>query len=287
MSAFNSSPQSSGTGPGQSDFGIATATPVGIPDLWITVSDGGVSVAPGDTVTYTLTYANAGHRSATGVVLTETVPADTRFNPGASAPGWVCSPNNTAGSTCTLAVGGLSAGGGDHTATFAATVDNPLPGSVTEIANTATIADDGAGGADPTPANNSGSDTTPVRDGLYYTVAPCRLVDTRNAAGPYGGPALGGLTTRTFVAAGRCAVPEGAAALSFNITVTMGTAAGHLRVYMGGITPPLASVINYTAGQTRANIGIVALGAAGDFVVQSDQPTGAVHVVIDVNGYFR
>src|SRR5206468_9526629 len=138
-------------------------TPVtGAPDLSITKSDGGASVAAGGTVAYTLTYANTGHRGATGVVLPETVPANTTFNAGASTAGWVCPPNNSAGSTCTLPVGGLAAGGGSQTATFAATVITPLPGGVTQISNTASIADDGTNGTDPTPGNNSGSDTTPV-----------------------------------------------------------------------------------------------------------------------------
>jgi uncharacterized repeat protein (TIGR01451 family) len=263
-------------------------TPVtGAPDLSIAKSDGGVSVSPGETVAYVLTYANSGSIGATGVVISETVPTHTTFNPGASTPGFACVPDNSAGSACTLTVGSLAAASGNQTATFAVTVDNPLPGSVSEIANTATIADDGAMGADPTPANNSGSDTTPVRTGLYYTVAPCRLVDTRDAPGAYGGPALDGASTRVFVAAGRCGVPAGATALSINLTVTQGTAAGDLRVYRADIAPSLFSVINYTAGQTRANNGLVALGPAGDFIVQSDQPTGTVHVIIDVNGYFR
>jgi uncharacterized repeat protein (TIGR01451 family) len=78
------------------------------PDFSITKSDAGASVAPGGTVSYTLTYANSGNISATGVVLTETVPANTTFNTGASTAGWVCLPNNNAGSTCTLTIGALA-----------------------------------------------------------------------------------------------------------------------------------------------------------------------------------
>jgi uncharacterized repeat protein (TIGR01451 family) len=263
-------------------------TPVTGADLSITKSDGGASVTPGGTVAYVLTYGNSGSIGATGVAITETVPTHTTFDSGASAPGWACTPDNSAGSNCTLAVGSLAAASGDQTAAFAVTVDNPLPAGVTEIDNTAGIADDGTHGADPTPADNSGSDTTPVLDGLYYTVVPCRLVDTRGAVGvSYGGPALPALSTRTFVAAGQCGVAVGARALSFNIVATEGTATGHLRLYGAGATPPLVSTINYAAGQTRANNGIVILGAAGDFVVQSSQPTGTVHVIIDVNGYFQ
>ena len=132
------------------------------PDLSITKNDGDVSAGPGDIIFYTLTYSNSGSTGATGVVLTETVPANSTFNAGASTAGWICTPTNNAGSTCTLAVGSLAAGGGNQTATFAVTVANPLPAGVTQIANTATIADDNANGTDPTPGNNSGGDTTPV-----------------------------------------------------------------------------------------------------------------------------
>ena len=103
------------------------------PDLALTKSDGGASVAPGGTVAYTLTYANSGDPDATGVVLTETVPANTTFNAGASTAGWVCAPNNNAGSTCTLAIGALAASGGSQTATFAVTVVNPVAAGVTQI----------------------------------------------------------------------------------------------------------------------------------------------------------
>jgi len=33
----------------------------------------------------------------------------------------------------------------------------------------------------------------------YRTVAPCRAVDTRNATGPWGGPALSGDAARTTI----------------------------------------------------------------------------------------
>jgi uncharacterized repeat protein (TIGR01451 family) len=277
-----------GTDPTLGNNSGSDTTPVtAVPDLSMTKSDGGVSALPGGTVAYVLTYLNSGSIGATGVVIGETVPANTTFNAGASTAGWVCTPNNSAGSACTRTVGSLAAGSGNQTATFAVTVGNPLPGGVTAINNTATIADDGANGADPTPANNSASDTTPVLDGLYYTLVPCRLLDTRNPNGPYGGPALNALSTRTFVAAGQCGVPAGAKALSFNITVAQATAQGNLRVYPAGVTPPLVSVINYLADQNRANNGVVALGAAGDFVVESGQTTGTVHVIVDVNGYFQ
>ncbi len=137
-------------------------TPVNAtPDLSLTKSDGGASTTPGGTVIYTLSFGNAGNQGATGVTLTETVPAESTFNAGASSGGWTCAPNGNAGSTCTRAIGALAAGANGN-ALFAVTVNSPVSGGVTQLSNTASIADDGANGADPTPANNTGSDTTPI-----------------------------------------------------------------------------------------------------------------------------
>ncbi|HKV13187.1 MAG TPA: hypothetical protein VJ725_33920, partial [Thermoanaerobaculia bacterium] len=152
-----------GTDPTPANNTSTDTTPVSsAPDLSITKSDGGASVAPGGTVTYTLTYGNTGSTGAAGVVITETVPANTTFNAGLSTAGWSCTPNNNAGATCTLAIGSVAAGVTGQTATFAVTAGNPLPGGVTQITNTTSIADNGANGADPTPANNTSTDTTPV-----------------------------------------------------------------------------------------------------------------------------
>ena len=138
-------------------------------NLGINKSDGGASSSPGATITYTLSYNNNG-RLSTGVVLTDTVPDNTTFSPGDSTPGWVCTPDNTAGSSCTLNVATLQGCGGAGSATFAVIVDNPLPGGVTQISNTAGISDDGANGADSDPSNNTSTDTTPVSDQPDLTI---------------------------------------------------------------------------------------------------------------------
>jgi metallopeptidase family M12-like protein len=121
----------------------------------------------------------------------------------------------------------------------------------------------------------------------FYTVTPCRAVDTRNPTGPYGAPAMAGNTDRTFALGGRCGVPTTAKAVSVNVSVTQATAAGNLRLYAGGTALPNATAINYRAGQTRANNDLAPLGTAGSLAVRCDQPSGNVQVIIDVNGYFQ
>jgi hypothetical protein len=122
----------------------------------------------------------------------------------------------------------------------------------------------------------------------FYTVPPCRVVDTRGASGvPIGGPALQGGAARDLHIAGSCAIPPTARAVALNVTVTQPGAAGHVRLYPGG-SPPTISTINYSPGQTRANNAIASLSAAGNLTAYASQPTGtSVHLVIDVSGYFE
>ncbi|HYK41926.1 MAG TPA: hypothetical protein VE007_06000 [Thermoanaerobaculia bacterium] len=121
----------------------------------------------------------------------------------------------------------------------------------------------------------------------FYTLPPCRVLDTRGSTGSYGGPALAGGATRNFVLTGVCGVPASARSVSVNIAVTGGTNSGFLTIYPGGTVRPLFSNINYQAGQTRANNAVLLLGAAGDVSVYVGQSSGAVDFILDVNGYFQ
>jgi hypothetical protein len=123
----------------------------------------------------------------------------------------------------------------------------------------------------------------------FYPVAPCRIADTREPPGPWGGPALPEGMERGFSVAGRCGVPASAIAVSLNVTATDPTGSGHLVVYPSQGSPSATSVLNFRAGQTRANGGIFPLDGAGAIHMSAHQTPagGSVHVLIDVNGYFR
>jgi glucose/arabinose dehydrogenase len=120
----------------------------------------------------------------------------------------------------------------------------------------------------------------------FHTVAPCRIVDTRGAVGPYGGPALAAGADRTFVLAGRCLIPATARAVSVNLTVLQPGADGFLSIFPGAGATPTSSSINFRSGQIRANNALPLVGAAGDVVVRNGS-TGSVHFLLDVNGYFE
>jgi hypothetical protein len=117
-----------------------------------------------------------------------------------------------------------------------------------------------------------------------HTIAPCRLVDTRE---PSGAPALAAGVDRTFDASASCGIPATARALSVNVTVVSPTAPGHLTFFPTGGAAPVTSTVNFGLGQTRANNAILTLGSTAGFTVRSGQATGSVHLLVDVNGYFE
>ncbi|MEP7009968.1 MAG: PQQ-dependent sugar dehydrogenase [Acidobacteriota bacterium] len=121
----------------------------------------------------------------------------------------------------------------------------------------------------------------------YFTVTPCRLVDTRNANGPFGGPTLGASVTRTFAGAGQCGVPAGAKAIATNLTVVGPTNAGTVSIGPAGTPIANISAINFSAGQVRTNNAVVTLAGNGNFDVFGGLSSGSTHLVIDVLGYFQ
>jgi len=121
----------------------------------------------------------------------------------------------------------------------------------------------------------------------FYTLTPCRIIDTRNPNGPYGGPALTANATRTFTVAGQCGVPATAQALAANVTVTGPSALGAMLVYPAAVPTPNASTISYKQGQTRANNALITLDLSGMIAVVPSQSTGTVQFILDVNGYFQ
>jgi parallel beta helix pectate lyase-like protein len=128
----------------------------------------------------------------------------------------------------------------------------------------------------------------PASNLSFYSLIPCRLVDTRRAAGPLGGPPLDSGVARTFDLNQSCSVPATAKALVLNVTVTGSTAGGHVALGPGGCAVPSTSTVNFPAGQTRANNAIVGLDGTGNLVAFALMSGGAsVHLILDVSGYFQ
>jgi uncharacterized repeat protein (TIGR01451 family) len=254
-------------------------------DLQVTQTASAAVALPSQPFTFTVVAANNGPNPVTGIPFTDA------FSAALTAVAWSCTAS--AGSSC--GSGGAGAIGNDSvnllsggTATYAIT-GTVSAGARAQIVNTATLSVlPGGVVVDPDLANNTSGLAVPVFKNLnFYTVAPCRLVDTRNPAGPLGGPALAAGLDRTFVFAGTCGIPATAWALSVNATVTAATAVGNLRMFPGGTPLPTVSALNYAAGQTRGNNSIVSLGAGGDVTARANQASGTSHFILDVNGYFE
>jgi hypothetical protein len=126
--------------------------------------------------------------------------------------------------------------------------------------------------------------TAPPVTSSFYALSPCRLVDTRAA----NGPAIAAGAVRTFTLAGACGLPPGARSVSLNVTVVAASALGNVIVYPGDLAAPLASTLNFAAGQTRANFAIVGLATNGaGTVAVKNRAAADVHVVLDTGGYFQ
>ncbi len=122
--------------------------------------------------------------------------------------------------------------------------------------------------------------------GLYNPLSPSRIADTRPGSGqPYQGSTLGASQSLTIQVAGRGGVPvSGAEAVVMNLTATDATQASFLTVYPAGGSQPLASNLNFAAGETVANQVVVPLGAGGAVTIYNG--VGEVNVVVDVVGWF-
>jgi hypothetical protein len=118
----------------------------------------------------------------------------------------------------------------------------------------------------------------------FVPVTPCRVADTRNPPGPFGGPFLGAQGTRGFIISNSaCHIPTTAKAFSVNATVVPHESLGFLTAFPCGHPLPLASTLNAGDGRVKAGAAIVPAGTNGDLCFFA---TGDTDLVLDINGYF-
>ena len=239
--------------------------------------------------TYSVTVTTNGCASAAGttnVVVSSALAAPVITTPPvvvAGSPNRVASVPNHAGSTYAWGItnGTITSGQGTSTITYTAGTAGTLSLAVIETAAGGCSSETGAANVTVAPVGSAV---------LFYSVAPCRVIDTRNASGPLGGPALSASpATRSFKVTGTCGIPETAKAISANLTVTGQTVGGSLGVYEGSLlVSPTTTAISFPAAKTRANNALVGLATdgTGTIFVRNDA-AGAVQFILDVNGYFE
>ena len=122
--------------------------------------------------------------------------------------------------------------------------------------------------------------------GSYVPLTPARITDTRSGSGyPNAGQTLASSGTLNIQVTGAGGVPtSGVTGAVLNVTATNTTAAGYLTAYPAGTSRPLASNLNWTAGETVANRVVVPVSTTG--MVTLYNYTGSTDVVVDVSGYF-
>ena len=218
-----------------SDSDSTTAAPV----LNILKTDGGATTTPGGTIVYTIMYSNTGNIGATGVQITDTVPANTSFNSGLSTPFWSCAPNNNAGGVCSLVIGAVQVGSG-ASIQFGVNVASTLSAGANPITNTAYISDNSG-------IRNSSTDTTPI------TGAAADLAITKTDGGITATP--GNLITYTLRYTNTGNI--GASNVLISETVPVSTT-------FAGPLGPWSCAVGAGAGMwCMSNVGVLASGGNG------------------------
>lgn len=124
---------------------------------------------------------------------------------------------------------------------------------------------------------------TPATPLDFFTVEPCRVIDTR-----FGSP-LGSGTAKIVSLIDVCGIPANARAVAANVTVPGPEVPGNVSVYPGNYPAMGTSTINFSAGKTIANNAILPLATDGTGTVAalaSYAGVGRVDLVIDVAGYY-
>ena len=124
---------------------------------------------------------------------------------------------------------------------------------------------------------------TACAGGAFYTLAPCRVLDTRSAV-----PMADGVPLQVAFH-GTCGIPASARALAVNLTATEATGAGRLSTFPADVASTASTVVVFTGGKTRAANTILKLsgdGAGQARLEATVSGSGTVHVIVDVSGYF-
>ncbi len=122
--------------------------------------------------------------------------------------------------------------------------------------------------------------------GYFEPVSPSRICDTRsngNSTECVGQSLTAGGTLDVQVT-GKGGVPSGAAAVVANVTATGATAPSYLTVWPVGASRPLASDLNFVAGESVPNLCVAKLSSAGGLNIYN--ASGSVNALVDVAGWF-
>ena len=131
----------------------------------------------------------------------------------------------------------------------------------------------------------TGTGAAVSEDGLFVSVSPTRLLDTRSTPNPLGeNVALHHDWTVEVGTAGQAGIPgSGASAVALNVTMTRAQGEGYVTVYPAGRARPDSSNLNADlAGTTAPNHVQLATGSRG----VSFYSYGGTDLIVDIFGWF-
>jgi uncharacterized repeat protein (TIGR01451 family) len=232
-------------------------TSIGQVDLVISKTDSADPVLVSDNFTYVLTVTNNGPDDATGVSVTDTLPAGLTYNSHIESAGTA----NEAGGVITWDIGDLANG-----ASANLTISVTAPASKGLIINTATVS---SHFPDPVPANNSATENT--------TVAAAGDADLAITKSDSPDPvATNGNLTYTLIVTNNG--PADATGVVVTDTLPAGT------TYQSNTTS--TGTANHASGTVTWNIGSLASGATAtiDIIVTAPASTGTITNNASVSG---
>jgi uncharacterized repeat protein (TIGR01451 family) len=164
---------------------LAVAAPTGAApraastDLSITKVGSPNPVAPGATLTYTITVKNHGPDDAGTVQMRDVIPMSTTFKSITAPSGWSCTTSSGGEDVTVVCTKPTVADGDTATFTLAVTVNSRTPAG-TVLSNTATI---DSSTSDPDASNNSATETTTVSGQADLTLTKTDSPDPVSAGG--------------------------------------------------------------------------------------------------------
>lgn len=200
---------------------------------------------------------------------------------GSGSPNRRASVAARAGSTYSWGIGGgmITSGSDQSEVTFTAGTGNRLTLYLTESSPGACAPVSASAAVQVLPAGSAMQ---------FYAVAPCRVLDSRDASGPTLGQPLAGGDALAVSVAGACGISPTAKAVAANVTATQPAASGHLVVFPGGDAEPSSSTVHFAAGRTRASSTQLKLSSSGaGTVAVRNASSGSTHVLLDVSGYYE
>jgi hypothetical protein len=237
-----------------SGTGVGPAVSFSAPSMTFASQTVGITSSP-----QMISLQNTGNATLTGIAILITGTDASDFGETTS-----CAATLAGGSSCSISIVFTPSGAGTRTASLSVS--------------------DNAGGS-PQSVPITGTGLTATASGLQFIpVTPCRVVDTRNAIGTFGGPQLAAGSTHNFyIPQSSCNIPPTAVAYSLNATVVPSGPLSYLTLWPTGLMLPNVSTLNSLDGRIKSNAAIIPAGVNGGVSVYV---TGATQFILDIYGYF-